>query len=144
MRSDTEAAETSISPLSAIVGQMVRFGGVGLVVAAVNYAGFLALLALGVNYLTACVLSWLPSVALSYVLNRNSTFRVSGRPTVREAGKFAAAALVQLATAMIGLYLLVEHIGMAPLPASLVNIVIGAAINFAVLRLVVFARAHGQ
>lgn len=142
MRSDTDHTAAVIAPTQSLAGQLARFGGVGTVVAAFNYAGFLALLALGVDYLQACFLSWLPSVALSYALNRSATFRMATKASSREFGKFVLAAIAQLLTAMAGLYLLVEYAGLAPLPASIVNIVLGAGLNFVVLRALVFTTAR--
>ncbi|HRK18768.1 MAG TPA: GtrA family protein [Hyphomicrobiaceae bacterium] len=143
MRSDTDHTAAVIAPAQSLAGQLARFGGVGMVVAAFNYAGFLVLLALGVDYLWACFLSWLPSVALSYALNRSATFRVGTGPTVHEAARFLAAALLQLVTVMIGLYVLVDHVGMAPLPASFVNLAVSSAANFLMLKVFVFASVRG-
>lgn len=91
-----------------LLGEVLRFGAVGVANTAVYYATY-RLLLLALPYLGAHVLAWAVSVVGSFLLNCWFTFRV--RPTVQRFLLFPASTLVNLVLTTGGSAAVVSGLG---------------------------------
>jgi len=138
--------------LRILIGQMFRFGLVGLVNAGVDAAVFFTAVAIlsrtavaevhpdWVLVLANCC-SWIVAVSCSYALNSRFTFarHAGGKLSIRGYVLFAAS---QLAGFVAHTAMLVAAARFVPLPlAKLLGIGIGFVVNFALARTIVFRNA---
>jgi putative flippase GtrA len=119
----------------------VRFGAVGATVTLLNVVILVLWLNAGLHYLTATILSWIPSVILGFVLNRSQTFRLRSTISLREILEYTGAALLQLAMAITGLAILIDGLSLHWFPACIINVAVVSICNFFVLRQVVFRQS---
>ena len=71
-----------------LLDSLVRFGLVGGLTTGVVYLAFIGMLKSGIHYLVAAALGWAIGLGISYVLNRNFTFKVTHKAKPREYGAF--------------------------------------------------------
>jgi putative flippase GtrA len=124
-----------------MLGQLVRFAVVGVLGAAVDYGTYQLGLHLGVAVTAARTVSFVSGTATVYVLNRRWTFGVAGG--TRRAAGFA---LLYGTTFLV--IIGINAAALAVLPAGPGRITFawvlsqgfGTAVNFVMLRLVVFRR----
>ena len=134
-----------------LIGQMFRFGLVGLVNAAVDTAVFFTALAIlnraaaGIHpdwmLILSNVCSFVVAVSCSYVLNSRFTFarHSGGKMSLRNYLLFAAS---QIAGFIAHTAVLVVAAKFLPLPiAKLFGIGVGFVVNFTLARAIVFRRA---
>ncbi|MGY1802926.1 GtrA family protein [Blastococcus sp. SYSU D00922] len=122
-----------------LLGQLVRFALVGVLGAAVDYAVYSLSLHLGLWVTAARTLSFICGTATVYVINRRWTFGVAG-------GARRAAGFALLYGTTFFVIIGVNELALALLPESSWRITLawvlsqgfGTAVNFVMLRLVVF------
>lgn len=110
--------------------QFVKFVLVGLMTTAINFAAYGALLALGVYYLTAAVFAFILATFNSYTWNRIWTFR-AGEHRLRKLTKFTLVQTFGLSLNLLGLWFLVEHVGLHAFPAQVLANGLVVISNFA-------------
>ena len=137
-------------PLQMLIGQMFRFGLVGLVNAAVDAIVFFSTIAALKYFASASHSDWLliiansisfmVAVTCSYLLNSRFTFGKShGELTVRNYFLFAASQITGFFAHTATLVMAVKYF---PLPvAKLLGIGIGFIVNFTLARVIVFRKA---
>ena len=106
----------------------VRFLIVGVINTAVGYALF-ALFLLVFDYLVSLYLSYAVAVTLAFVLHRRFTFRVRGNVVV-DFVRFVGVYVVSLAVNSVVLPVLVELVGLHPLIAQGIALVITTLISY--------------
>ncbi len=141
----TPASSTLATRVGALTGaetlaaSLARFGAVGVVVAALNYAAYLLLLLwMGLPYLQAVVLGWLICLGPAFVLNRRMTFLVRGQASRREIGRYLATYVFQFVLALSGLVVLIDGLRVPAALAFPVNVVLVSVSNFMLLRFFVY------
>jgi putative flippase GtrA len=106
----------------------VRFLIVGVINTVVGYALF-ALFLLVFGYLASLYLSYAVAVTLAFVLHRRFTFRVRGNVLV-DFVRFVGVYVVSLAVNSVVLPVLVELVGLHPLIAQGIALVITTLISY--------------
>jgi putative flippase GtrA len=119
----------------------VRFLIVGVVNTIVGY-GLFAVFLLFFPYLVSLYLSYAVAVSLAFVLHRRFTFRVRGNVLV-DFVRFVGVYVVSLAVNSVVLPVLVELVGLHPLVAQGVALVITTLISYVGHKWFSFRRAHG-
>jgi putative flippase GtrA len=122
-----------------LLGQLLRFGAVGTVSALVDLTVYTLGLHLGLATYVARALSFAAGTATAYALNRRWTFEATG-------GARRATGFALLYGTTFGVILTVNAVALAVLPEGSWRITLawaisqglGTAVNFAMLRLVVF------
>ncbi len=125
--------------------QRVRFlvvGGTNTVVGYGLFVLFELTIGRSLGYLVSLYLSYLIAVALAFVLHRRFTFRVSGTGNalldfVRFAGVYVVTLLINTAA----LPLLVELVGLAPIVAQGIVVVVTTVVSYFGHRFFSFRRA---
>jgi putative flippase GtrA len=122
------------------VGRFVGFVAAGGTATVINYALFATLYWVGVNYLLASALGYVSGIAISFTINKLLVFRDSAnRPG--QFLRYTAIYLVALG-AQLGLLELGVRLGLDPLIANAIALVIVVMANFFVIRRFVFASDH--
>ncbi len=116
-RMGSSSAHVETRPSRTVVGQLLRFCVVGVSNTLVSLVAFAALLHLGLHYLVASVLAFAAGAVNGYVLNRLWTFRASS--TWRSRTLYVGVQLVGVALNAALLWLLVDRVGLAPLPGQI-------------------------
>jgi putative flippase GtrA len=106
----------------------VRFLIVGVINTVVGY-GLFAVFLLFFGYLVSLYLSYAVAVSLAFVLHRRFTFRVRGNVLI-DFVRFVGVYVVSLAVNSVVLPVLVELVGMHPLVAQGVALVITTLISY--------------
>jgi putative flippase GtrA len=119
----------------------MRYGIVGLVSTAVNYAIFISAIALGVHYLVAATLGSAITVIIGYYLNRSYTFASREPATAFEFASFVAVFGVQYALAMGGYALLVGYFRINVSIAFVLISVFLFCVAFTLLKSITFRRS---
>jgi putative flippase GtrA len=120
----------------------VRFLIVGVVNTIVGY-GLFAVFLLFFPYLVSLYLSYAVAVSLAFVLHRRFTFRVRGNVLV-DFVRFVGVYVVSLAVNSVVLPVLVELVGLHPLVAQGVALVITTLISYVGHKWFSFRRAHSS
>jgi putative flippase GtrA len=120
----------------------VRFLIVGVVNTIVGY-GLFAVFLLFFPYLVSLYLSYAVAVSLAFVLHRRFTFRVRGNVLV-DFVRFVGVYVVSLAVNSVVLPVLVELVGLHPLLAQGVALVITTLISYVGHKWFSFRRAHSS
>jgi putative flippase GtrA len=120
----------------------VRFLIVGVVNTIVGY-GLFAVFLLFFPYLVSLYLSYAVAVSLAFVLHRRFTFRVRGNVLV-DFVRFVGVYVVSLAVNTVVLPVLVELVGLHPLLAQGVALVITTLISYVGHKWFSFRRAHSS
>lgn len=115
--------------LPAWVGQSLRFGLVAPVVFLVDF-GVLSLLAkAGIPPLVGRLVSLSASVGVGFLLNRRFTFRVEGRPSMGQFGRYVVAAALGIAV-NYGVFALAHRSGLPDAAAVAAGMLAAALVTF--------------
>ena len=115
-----------------MIVRFVSFSLVGVVNTLVYYLVYYLLFEfLSLNYLVASALEFVVSVINSYWLNSTLTFRDDASYSGAEFARFSVVSVVAFAVNLVGMYLVVDVIGVAPLLAPLLVIPLTLGVNFA-------------
>jgi len=111
------------------VGELARFGGVGIAAFGLDYAVLAGTLAAGASPYAGRILSLAASIVFTWLLNRRLTFRTSTPPSWRE---FRAYGLQSLAGAALNyaVYSAALWAGAPVLGALILGTGLAAAFNF--------------
>ncbi len=124
--------------------RLLCFGLVGASGLVIDVACYLGLQWMGLEHRLARFLSFWPAVTWNWRLNRSLTFgERPPQPGARQWGKFVAGSLVGLGVNVGGYTLLtslVDFFATRRLPALLLGVVLGTAVNFALANLYVYRR----
>ncbi len=122
------------------VGRFVGFVAAGGTATVINYALFATLYWSGVNYLLASALGYVSGIAVSFTINKLLVFRDSSK----RSGQFLRYTAIYLVAlgAQLGLLELGVRLGLDPLIANAIALVIVVMANFFVIRRFVFASDH--
>lgn len=118
----------AFSPRALLAREEVRFLIVGVINTAVGYALF-AVFLLFFGYLASLYLSYAVAVTVAFVLHRRFTFRVRGNVAV-DFVRFVGVYVVSLAVNTVVLPVLVEVVGLHPLVAQGISLVITTLISY--------------
>lgn len=121
-----------------IVGQVLRFGIVGVANTLVYYVLYRLLLATGMPYVVAHLLAWVASVVFSFYANCWFTYRV--RPTWRRFIAFPATTLVNVAFTTLGSVLLVSLFSADTRYITVLMGILAIPFTFLVTRMVLVGR----
>jgi putative flippase GtrA len=136
---------TDKKTLRALLGQLFKFGCVGLLNAALSVLIYNAVLYFNPSlYLAGNALAWVVTVAVSYLLNRRFTFKGTREAFFRGLVKCYLAYLAGLAVSTLLLLFWVEAAGIPEQPAQLINIVVMIPANFLVSKFFTFARREKE
>lgn len=116
-----------------LLGQVLRFGIVGVANTAVYY-GCYRLFLLVLPYLPAHLIAWALSVVFSFFINCWFTFRV--RPTLKRFLAFPATTLVNLLFTTVGSVILVSGLQFDERYATLIMGIIAIPFTFALTRFI--------
>ncbi|WP_377643923.1 GtrA family protein [Oryzobacter terrae] len=120
---------------------MVRFGVVGGAAQVVYLVALVAALATGIHYLLAVVAAQVVTIAFAFPMHKYLVFRSDG-PIRRQFLMFLGVWWTGAAASFLGVLLLVEVVGLDPLPAQLVVMVLIAVWSFVANSRLSFARRH--
>jgi putative flippase GtrA len=118
-------------PAAPIIGQLAKYGVVGISNSLIGFAIYVAAVKLGVQYLIASTLAYAVGSVNGYFLNRRWTFRGGGLSRASSAGRYAAVQVAALVGNLVLLYALVHLVG--------VEKIVGQAIVVAIVFLSTFA-----
>jgi putative flippase GtrA len=119
--------------------ELARYSVVGVINAATYIALYSALILVGVPYVLAAVVAFPLPVALGYWLHEHWTFQ-RGQPTARGLAGFLAIQVVALTLGIVMLVVLVDGLGLAPIPAQVVALPLAPAFTYITSRLWIFGR----
>lgn len=122
-----------------VLGQLMRFGLVGVANTAVYYA-FYRLFLLVMPYLPAHLIAWALSVVFSFFINCWFTFKV--RPTLKKFLAFPSSTLVNLLFTTVGSVILVSGIGFDERYATVLMGIIAIPFTFALTRFILRDRVE--
>ena len=112
-----------------------KFNGVGVIGFALQLGVLAVLLRLGVHYLAATALAVELAVLHNFAWHERWTWRDRAAGTGGKAGRLwrfhAANGLISLAGNLLLMRLLVGLVGMPPVPANLLSVLLCALVNFA-------------
>jgi putative flippase GtrA len=114
---------------------LVRYGAVGLINTAFGYGLYAALVFAGLNLFLAQILSHCTGAVFNYAMFRRHVFTDSGGAVGRYIGAYA----VNYGLGLAGLALFHRFVA-SPYLAGFLALVVVAAINFFILRLLVFRK----
>ncbi|MCW2607020.1 MAG: sugar transferase [Frankiales bacterium] len=120
-----------------LLGQVVRFGLVGVLNTGAYYGAYLALRQV-LPYLAAHVLAFLLSMCVAFLLHSWLTYRV--RPTWRAFLLFPLTVAANFVITTVGVGLLVEVVGVDERPAPLLAALAAIPVTFLVTRAVLVGR----
>lgn len=126
--------------------QRIRFLAVGVTNTIVGYAVFSALTVwafagIPLGYLLSLVVSYAVSITLAFWLYRTFVFPVKGR-ILSDFAKFVGVYIVSIALNAVLLPLFVEIVGLNPLVAQAISLVLTTLISYFGHKYVSFRRAH--
>ncbi|MBA3746496.1 MAG: GtrA family protein [Solirubrobacterales bacterium] len=111
--------------------QLLRFATVGASGYVVNLVIFtLSVHGAGLDYILAAVLAFIVALANNFLWNRGWTFRAGEGHAGFQAARFVVVSLVAFGFNVLVLYLLVEHAGLAKVPAQAIAIAAATPLNF--------------
>lgn len=123
--------------LPPLTRQIIRYGINGVLVNLTLYGLYFVITTLGVGHKVAASLTYGIGVLLSFLAHRTWTFRSQGHWT-RESVRFVATYLSGYAVQLLGLFLLVDGLGMDHRIAQALMILVVAAFLFILQRMWVF------
>jgi len=116
-----------------------RFGVVGAISTILSYIGFVIFSA-HMSYFLAGFISWLPSMLISFLLNRRYTFYFFGRANIlKQWALFLPGSLGQMALAFFGYWILIGLLHFPPVMAYPINLIATSAMMFTYLKFVTFS-----
>ncbi len=111
--------------------QLIRFGAVGASGYVVNLAVFtLAVHGAGFGYGAAATMAFVVALANNFIWNRAWTFKAGDGHAGFQAARFVVVSLVAFGFSLLVLFMLVELVGVAKVPAQAVAIVAATPLNF--------------
>ena len=117
----------------------MRFCLVGGISAIINYACFLlAFLLLQWHYAAASVSGYIPGILISFFMNRTFTFGMTKKTTSYQIVKYFAIYAFSIPLGIAFLIVEVELLGIQPLLANAIMIVLSAVVNYIGVKLLVF------
>ncbi len=115
-----------------------RFGVTGIICTFISYFVFV-IASYFVQYIIANIISWLVSVAFAFPMHRGFTFKERADLSwVNEIGRFIPGSVGQLILASFGYWVLIGQLGLLPVVAFPLNLLITATAMFLYLHFVVF------
>jgi putative flippase GtrA len=120
-----------------IRGRMIRFAAVGVVNTA-TYYGLYLVFKLALPYLAAHAVAFVLSMVGSFFLNCYFTFHT--RPTLRKFLLFPLSNVTNFVLTSVGLYVLVQFLGLNDRVAPLLAAVLAIPVTFLVAQLVLAGR----
>lgn len=120
-----------------IIGQLTRYGVVGVANSVIGFAIYAVAVKLGVQYLLASALAYAIGSVNGYVLNRRWTF--PGASTVSSASRYAGVQLAALLSNLVLLFGLVHVLGVEKIIGQAIVVVIIFLATFVANRLWSFA-----
>jgi putative flippase GtrA len=130
--------EAGISKRGVVVGQMLRFGIVGVGNTALSWCAYALMVHFGIAILLASGIAWTSGALNSYVLNRRWTFRSRGR-RAPELLRFGAVQIAGLALDVVLLDALTRDAGIHHLIAQALVYPVTTIAAFVLVRLWAFA-----
>ena len=118
------------------LGRFVGFVAAGGTATVINYALFALLYWAGLNYLLASALGYVSGIAVSFIINKLLVF-TDATAQSRQFLRYTAIYLVAL-VAQLGLLEIGVRVGLDPLVANAIALVIVVVVNFFVIRRFVF------
>ena len=118
------------------VGRFVGFVAAGGTATVINYTLFALLYWAGVNYLLASALGYVSGIAISFAINKLLVFRDSTGQSgqfLRYTGIYLVALVAQLGLLELGV-----RLGLGPLIANAIALLVVVVMNFFVIRRFVF------
>ena len=112
------------------LGEVARFGAVGLAQNGLNVAVFAALVTAGAAYIVAAAAAFSAALLASYVLNHQWTFAGGGTPHREQLWRYTAVFLAASAGGVVILALLVELADWPAVPAQVAAIVVVAPLSY--------------
>lgn len=118
----------------------IRFCIVGGISAIINYACFIfVFLLLQWHYAIASVSGYIPGIVASFFMNRVFTFNTTRKVTSAQILKYFAVYAFSIPLGIAFLIFEVEILGLHPLLANAIMILLSAIINYVGVRLLVFS-----
>ncbi len=108
---------------------MVRFGLVGAAAQVVYLVTLIAALATGLHYLLALVVAQVCTIGFAFPMHRNRVFGAEG-PVRHQLLMFLGVWWTGAAASFLGVLALVEAVGLQPVPAQLIVMVVVAGWSF--------------
>jgi putative flippase GtrA len=118
------------------LGRFVGFVAAGGTATVINYALFALLYWAGMNYLLASAIGYVSGIAVSFTINKLFVF-TDAKTRPRQFLRYTAIYLVAL-VAQLGLLEIGVRVGLDPLVANAIALVIVVVVNFFVIRRFVF------
>ena len=118
------------------LGRFVGFVAAGGTATVINYALFAVLFWAGMNYLLASAIGYVSGIAVSFTINKLLVFTDSNTPS-RQFLRYTVIYLIAL-VAQLGLLEIGVRVGLGPLVANAIALVIVVVLNFFVIRRFVF------
>ena len=132
-------------PFGKLLLQFIKFGMVGVTNTALSYAIYALIVWLGGHYLLASVVSFIISVAWSYLLNNRFVFqKAEGEARVwwkTLLKTYLAYGITGLVLANVLLYLWIDILGVNQYLAFFINLVITIPLNFLLNKLWAFKKS---
>lgn len=124
----------------------VKFSVIGLSGVGVNMAVYVPLMAMGISYMTAAVLSFLAAVTNNFIWNLLWTFkgRALDKSLRRKYILFVACSIINLLVNLAILKVLVEQVGINATVAQLIAIAATGVLNFALNYAITFNSRRGK
>lgn len=116
----------------------IKFGLVGVLNTAIDFAVFALLTFFGLPYLISQCISYGCGVLNSYIVNRSWTFQQENKADRREFGKFVFVNVLTLAITSALLAAFYQGLGLPLLAGKLAATILGVLVNFAGSRFWVF------
>lgn len=123
-----------------------KFSVIGLSGVGVNMAVYVPLMAMGINYMTAAVLSFLAAVTNNFIWNLLWTFkgRALDKSLRRKYILFVACSIINLLVNLAILKVLVEQVGINAMVAQLIAIAATGVLNFVLNYAITFNDRRGK
>jgi len=122
-----------------IVGQLAKYGVVGIVNSAIGFAIYAGAVKLGVQYLLASAIAYAAGSVSGYFLNRRWTFDAGAVSHASSAVRYAAVQAVAVLVNLILLYILVHELGVEKIVAQAIVVVVVFLSTFGANRIWSFA-----
>ncbi len=124
---------------STIIGQLARYGVVGIANSLIGFAIYVIAVELGVQYLLASALAYAIGSVNGYVLNRRWTFDAGSVSHASSATRYAAVQLVAVVSNLGLLFALVHLLGVEKVVAQAIVVVVIFLATFVANRIWSFA-----
>jgi putative flippase GtrA len=122
-----------------IIGQLARYGVVGIANSLIGFAIYVVAVKLGVQYLLASALAYAIGGINGYVLNRRWTFAATAISHASSATRYAAVQIGALVGNLVLLYILVHLLGVETIVGQAIVVVVVFLATFAANRIWSFA-----